>query len=728
MDALLQDSMEHFQHKLLKKALVAAQIALDFAREEGNASDVYRACLLLAKIFSTNARYALNPLYYQKAIDFIGEAEALDWVPSVAQKLELLILKARVLGHRHQLAEARTVLSAAEQLLDTASENLPAFQIRFALAMGSLDYLEGTYTAAVARCQKALDIFRQFCEREKDQLLLAEIYSLYANVLLKNNDFFQALEFGQSLLAISRKLEDVEKEIHALMVMAVVSSSRNNYKIAMQYFQEALMKSEGIGYQQSIADCLINMATIYAHLYNYDDALMRYEEVMRQYEKLLDKKALVTIFNNVGNIHASNERFAKAKPYFEKALVLSNETYLQEEKALALAQTGKVYTGLGDLDKAEDYATAASDLLEALGSINGKQINLLNQAAIFLQKGNLKQAKLKAEAGIESAEKIGDESSQVKGYQVLSDIYEALGDLENAYIQLKKLTTRQESFTRTQLNRQFLDLEIKNALREKQQEIEQLTRENEYQALLLDKSDQIKRQNDELVQINEDLKQFAYVASHDLKEPLRMIGSYAQIITRMYGDKLDDKAKTYFGYITEGVTRMNKLLDALLKYTTVGKSEEEFEWLELNYIVEICKVHLKVLIEESGAHITCDEDMPEVYSARSLLILLLQNLLSNAIKFKKPNSRPKVHISAATAEGFVEVRVRDNGIGIAPENVSRVFEIFQRLHARSQYEGTGIGLAICQRIVQRLGGTIRVESEEGVGSTFIVSLPVKMKG
>ncbi|MCB0662403.1 MAG: tetratricopeptide repeat protein [Saprospiraceae bacterium] len=725
MDTLLQDSLEHFRHKMLKKALVAAQIALDFARKEGSAADVFRTCLLLARIFSTNARYALNPLYYQKALDFLQEAEGLHWAPSKENKVDLLINKARVLGYQHHMEAAYACLGDAEKIVQSSGFSDSRLTIRYFLTKGSLAYEEGKLGVASEICWKALELFQANFEKEKEKELLAELYSLFANVLLRKNDFFQALEYGQALLALSRGLEDVEKEIHALMVMAIVSSSRNNYKIAMQYFQDALMKSEAIGYQQSIADCLINMATIYAHLYNYDDALLRYEEVMRQYEDLLDKKALVTIFNNVGNIHASRERFEKAKPYFEKALSLSNEAHLQGEKALALAQTGKVYTGLGELEKATNYTRAAAELLDAIGSVNGKQINLLNQAVIFLKKESLDLAKAKAEEGIAVAESMGDEASQIKGYQILADILEKMGALSEAYHQLKKLAEKQEAFTRTQLNRQFLDLEIKNALREKQLEIEQLTKENEYQSLLLDKSDQIKRQNDELVQMNEDLKQFAYVASHDLKEPLRMIGSYAQIITRMYEDKLDEKAKTYFGYITEGVTRMNKLLDALLKYTTVGKSDEEFEWLELQYIVDICKVHLKVLIEESEARITYDDNLPEVYSARSLLILLIQNLLSNAIKFRKPDTKPKVHISAHTVNGMVEVRVSDNGIGIAPENLGRIFEIFQRLHARSQYEGTGIGLAICHRIVQRLGGNIRVESIEGEGSTFIFTLPKK---
>ena len=201
-----------------------------------------------------------------------------------------------------------------------------------------------------------------------------------------------------------------------------------------------------------------------------------------------------------------------------------------------------------------------------------------------------------------------------------------------------------------------------------------------------------------------------------------MISSYAQILLRMYGDQFDDNAKTYFGYMTEGVTRMNELLEALLKYATVGRTEEETEEIELDYIVEICRVNLRVLVEETGAEITYS-DLPIVQTTRSMILQLMQNLISNAIKFRAEGVQPKVEISSKELEEEVQISIKDNGIGIDKENQERIFVIFQRLNGRSAYEGTGIGLAICQKIVQRLGGRIWVDSEVGKGSTFHFTVP-----
>ena len=167
---------------------------------------------------------------------------------------------------------------------------------------------------------------------------------------------------------------------------------------------------------------------------------------------------------------------------------------------------------------------------------------------------------------------------------------------------------------------------------------------------------------------------------------------------------------------------MNDLLDALLKYTTVSKTEENFEKVSLKDIVEIAVINLRVSVDENKATINCHE-LPEIMSIRSLLIQLFQNLISNAIKFKKPDSRPEINITSEISKKEVIIKVTDNGIGINPEYQERIFVIFQRLHTRSEYKGTGIGLAICHKIVQRVGGRIWVESEVDKGASFFVALP-----
>lgn len=327
---------------------------------------------------------------------------------------------------------------------------------------------------------------------------------------------------------------------------------------------------------------------------------------------------------------------------------------------------------------------------------------------------------------IATSKRMQDEVNEVRGYQLMSNIHQLQGNYKTALDYQLIYSKAQDKFAREQRHRQIIDLEIKNAIKEKQKEIEQLTRENEYQALLLKQNEQISIQNAQLLAANQELRQFAYVTSHDLKEPIRMIGSYTQLIERKHKHQFTEDSQSYFTYVKEGVIRMNDLLDALLKYTTISKTEDAFEPVSLMNIVEIAVINLRVTVDEKQAAVTC-QNLPDIMSIKSLLIQLFQNLISNAIKFKKENVPPKIDISATTTENEVIIQVKDNGIGIAQEYQERIFVIFQRLHTRTEYDGTGIGLAICLKIVQRLGGRIWVKSEAGNGASFFVALPKTVK-
>jgi two-component system, chemotaxis family, sensor kinase Cph1 len=280
-----------------------------------------------------------------------------------------------------------------------------------------------------------------------------------------------------------------------------------------------------------------------------------------------------------------------------------------------------------------------------------------------------------------------------------------------------------EHFYKEMRNRQSIDLEIKYAIKEKQKEIESLRTENQYKDLLLEQKDQLAKQNTQLMQVNEELRQFAYAASHDLKEPLRMIGSYTQLIHKKYEPQVDETSASYFQYVSEGVKRMNNLLDGLLKYATIGKSEEDMEEVDLKQAAELAIINLRISISESHAIIEMGT-LPTIRSVKSLWIQLFQNLISNAIKFRKPDMVPKVSIGYQYTDRELIVSVKDNGIGIQEEYSDRIFIIFQRLHSRDAFEGTGIGLAICQKIMKRLDGRIWVESVPGEGAVFYCGVPV----
>ena len=232
---------------------------------------------------------------------------------------------------------------------------------------------------------------------------------------------------------------------------------------------------------------------------------------------------------------------------------------------------------------------------------------------------------------------------------------------------------------------------------------------------------------DELARSNAELQQFAYVASHDLQEPLRMIGSYTQLLERRYGEKLDADAREFMDFIVDGATRMNQLIEDLLAFSRVGTRGKELRPVQAQSALDRALINLRAAIESSDAQITHDA-LPEVTADDSQLTQLFQNLIGNAIKFKNKDEPVRIHVGVHDAGEEWRFSVSDNGIGIEPQYFERIFMVFQRLHTRDEYAGTGIGLAICKKVVDRHHGRIWVESVYGKGSTFVFTLPKTQKG
>jgi signal transduction histidine kinase/putative methionine-R-sulfoxide reductase with GAF domain len=225
----------------------------------------------------------------------------------------------------------------------------------------------------------------------------------------------------------------------------------------------------------------------------------------------------------------------------------------------------------------------------------------------------------------------------------------------------------------------------------------------------------------ELARSNADLQHFAYIASHDLQEPLRMVTSYLQLLERRYKEQLDADARDFIAYAVDGASRMQNLISALLSYSRVGTRGKPFAPTDCSMVLERALDNLKVAIKESNAVVTHDP-LPTVMADDVQLTQVFQTLIGNAVKFHGERP-PQVHVGAQHGEGEWIFSVRDNGIGIDPRHFERIFMIFQRLHSQDEYPGAGIGLAICKRIVERHGGRIWVESQPGKGSTFYFAIP-----
>lgn len=264
---------------------------------------------------------------------------------------------------------------------------------------------------------------------------------------------------------------------------------------------------------------------------------------------------------------------------------------------------------------------------------------------------------------------------------------------------------------RDQVEREIrtLNNSLETRVRERTNQLETRTRELESRSAELQRS-------------NADLMQFAYVASHDLQEPLRMVGSYMGLLARRYGGQLDETADRYIAFAVDGANRMQALINDLLLYSRTGTQPLDKRAVAMEQVLRNVLENLRLAINETSAVVRY-ENLPVVEADEMKITQVLQNLVSNALKFRRDGINPEISLTARQMEGYWQFAVADNGIGFEPKYCDRIFQIFQRLHGVGKYPGNGIGLAICRRIIEHHGGQLWAESEPGVGSTFFFTLP-----
>ncbi|WP_432068591.1 sensor histidine kinase [Streptomyces sp. C10-9-1] len=241
--------------------------------------------------------------------------------------------------------------------------------------------------------------------------------------------------------------------------------------------------------------------------------------------------------------------------------------------------------------------------------------------------------------------------------------------------------------------------------------------------LLAEQTVELEEQAAELRRSNAELEQFAYVASHDLQEPLRKVASFCQLLEKRYGSELDDRGRQYIDFAVDGAKRMQVLINDLLTFSRVGRLDEHRSAVALDSTVDRALRNLGAVVEEAEAEVVRTGELPTVTVDPTLMAMVWQNLIGNAVKFRHPERDCRVEISCDRVGEEWEFTVRDNGIGIAPEFAEKVFVIFQRLHSREEYEGTGIGLALCRKIIEHAGGRITIDSAEGCGTAIRFTLP-----
>lgn len=710
----LKNAFESFLQKDLDTALDSTNRILKLAEDNNSLDEVMSSKIFIAKIYCRKGHYCGDSQYFYKAYEILQTIDEESIVED--EILNFYLTKSEIALLKDDSREAHRNADLAFQ--KSQNKNDISGMVQSQLAKAEVFMLKNQFTDAAILVNQSL----VYLEKIEEPILKAKAFNVLCKIRIKQQDYNEILDYGKEVLRISQEYNDIEKEIIASSNLGIYYGSRLDYKSAIKYFFSSLEKSKEIQFDRQTAQNLINLGTIYARLFNPKESLSNYQAVVEKYDQVLVDTTRTIIYNNIGNIHFEEKSYEESKKNFQKSLALAEQIQYTEMIALALAHLGKLSCEENDFETALSFADRANELLEDLGDVNAKSINVLNFAKLAHHSGDFETAILHLKEGIEISKKVRNEENEIACYSLLAEFYRDKRDFENAFYFKSLYAEKQEDYLKKMRNRQILDQEIKFATREKEQQIDALTRANKLQAMLLQKQEEIERANEQLTQANEELKQFAYVASHDLKEPLRMIGSYTQIINRKFASELDESTQLYFHYVTDGVERMNNLLDGLLKYATVGRGAQDLKIIDLNDTMVICQANLRLLIEETETKLEVN-DLPSILGIRSLLSQLFQNLISNAIKFRNKDTIPEISVRCEEKGNEYLISIKDNGIGIKEEYKERIFVIFQRLHARTDYEGTGIGLAICHKIMQRMGGKIWVESEFGKGSTFFFTFP-----
>ncbi len=473
---------------------------------------------------------------------------------------------------------------------------------------------------------------------------------------------------------------------------------------ALPHYYNALKTAEDLGDVNQASNYLSNIGVIHFMNQNKEEALDFYIRAKDLKIKHNLYMHLDVLLSNIAACFLDNEDYSNAIMYLEEALEVASRT--KSKNAIAIIYTGYAdyYLRIGEYKQGLQYIEEAALLCKEL-----KNDERLMRA--YIMKGRLLKEQKKYVEGIaimEKALEIGKAAGLNNGleeiYILLSGFNKKLKNYQRAHYFLEQYTKVNAQIVNEKTQKTIAGLNLKYDLEKKDFEIRQL------------------QQKQELLQSkNEELKLFASKASHDMKEPLRMIGSFSNLLQRRYATKLDKNAIEYLNIIENANGRMNRLLDDLLSYTIAGTNTKRKELICLNEIVFLVQQNLQLMIEEKGAIFEI-ADLPPIKGHQTDMLQLFQNLLSNALKFCK-EAVPHVRIKLEESEEEWQIRVQDNGIGIAKADQDRIFDLLTRLHSREEFEGTGIGLAICKKIVHQHNGRMWVESALNKGTSFFFTLP-----
>jgi signal transduction histidine kinase len=644
----------------------------------------------------------------------------------------------------YRLKDKTAAAKSLQQAWQTATnQNEPKAFFFIEKTTGYLFEDNNQLDSALFHYEKALSIANNL----NNEYLKATIFNEIAIVNKRMGKYKIAKDYYQNSLAIAKQAKDLQLEEFGYHGLGTLYEVMGDYDKAIENYWSSIHLAEQQGSRSGVVNTMQNIAITYTKLKNHQTAL---ETIEKAYKLSLEEKDTLLIGSvlfDYGKVLNAKELPDEALLKFTESLKFFQSANLKPLIARCYFYIADTYTIKGNYALAQSYFLQCADYKDFISIKSYTELHA-KLGALYFKQGKWHEAENAFMSSFTQADKYQLRDLKKESALSLSETYAKLNDFSKAYQYGNIASQLRDSLYNEAQSKGITELQFKYDSEKSEKEIQALKlRQTEFLLifggiLLLTviavsfyvirlrgknnkslhiKNLQIEEQNMLLLEKNAALEQFAYAAAHDLKEPLRNIGSFANLLQRRYKEQFDDSAQEYMNFIVTGAKRMNDLLVGLLNFSTLTNQKAANEEVYLSEVIDVVKANLRTAMEEKQAIVQCESILPSLRIHHLHLVQLFQNLISNALKFN--DGKPIINISAKNLEKETLLILSDNGIGMDKAYESKVFRLFHRLDKNKNYEGSGVGLSICKNIVEKYGGRIWYESEVGKGTTFFIAIP-----
>lgn len=608
-----------------------------------------------------------------------------------------------------------------------------------------MHHQKGEYSQALSNAHQALKIRKKLNDKE-------DLLKTYHNISMFHQqlgNISKALEIYDESAELMRYIKDKTVLAVYYINMSCTQHLQSNYSKALEYNYKALKIFEEKKNEREIAGTYGNIGFLLSEQGELDAALKYFFKGLKFSQKIGYEFVESSLYAKIGNIYKKKKENKTALEYYGKALQIQKRRDQKERLADTYLQIGSLYENQNQPELALEYYCRSLQLHEKIGKKENMSRALSKVGLLEIKTGNINKGNQQIERAFLLAQELNSPDLIKESAAAKVNLAIIKGDYKLAY-EMEKLRNEmkakvEDENTQKDLIKQQFKYEHDKELLKKDLQIEF---EKKNARLIQKQSDLLASKNEELAsknkiineqitemnflirklkESNESLNQFAAVAAHDLKAPLRNIQGFSQLLYKKYATKFVEKDMELFMFIIKACTSLNELIDGLLNYSKISNMQYKSECIDLSEIVSDVQNNLTNTIQKTKIALHISNNLPKVVGQKSLLFQVFLNFINNAIKFRKTDEGLQSTIwinSEYSDDDHVKISIKDNGIGIDKKHQNEVFGIFKKLHSSSQYEGNGIGLSVCKKIIERFGGEIWLESEKGVGTTFFFTLKV----